>query len=153
MTRWVCLLATATLLTGCHIDEAVTRVDVPTAPEKLRNEFNVTLPKSAKNMYLASFAAGLQTFEEYVRFEVAPEDREQAIRSIMAWDGGAGAISTYDRRPIDSSHLPKPSASIGRVNWWRPSNIKKGYSYVKKTNTRMFLIDEDSDIVYLYWTD
>lgn len=152
--RFGCLFAIVALLTGCHVDEAKIRVDSPTAPDKLKAEFNVTLPKSAKNMYLAQFAAGLQTFEEYVRFEVAPADREKAIQAIMAYDvEGLASVSMYKRVPIDSSHLPTPSASIGQVVWWNPNTIKKGYSYVKKTHTRTFWIDEDTNIVYLCWTD
>jgi len=152
--RFGCLLTIVALLTGCHVDEAKIRVDSPTAPDKLKAEFNVTLPKSAKNMYLAQLAAGLQTFEEYVRFEVDPEEREQAIQAIMAWDAkGQTGMSMYERKPIDPTHFPTPSASIGRIVWWNPGDIKKGYSYVKKNHTRTFWIDEDTHIVYLYWTD
>jgi hypothetical protein len=154
ISRFVLMVTGVAIFTSCHSDEAVTRVDIPTAPNQMKSLFNVSLPQSAKNMYLASHAGGLQKFEEYVRFEVQPEETVQAIQAIMDWDiKGQTGIVMYETMPLDSSNYPTPSRAIGRLAWWNLNSIQHGYSYVKKTHTRIFWIDEDRNIVYLYWTN
>jgi hypothetical protein len=145
------MIASIVVLTSCHVDESVVRIDRPTAPEKLKLDFDVALPKTSRNMVLVSLASGLQNLEEFVRFEVDPGEREQAIQAIMNWDfGEKGGMSMYERKPLGPSAFPVPSASIGRVNWWNLGEIKHGFSYVRKVGTRALFVDEDRNIVYFY---
>ena len=105
-------------------------------------------------MYLASHAGGLQELERYVRFEVAPGEIEEAIRAIAKWDiAGQNDISWYEKRGIEPGKFAKSIAAVAPLPWWQLESIKNGYSYEKKTHTRMFWVDLERNIIYFFETD
>lgn len=138
------------LLAGCGLDETMTRVDKPSSPTEIWNLFQVTLPKSAKNMYLARHT-GLKEMEEYMRFDVAPNEIDDALRAIMRRGAdGSNDIASYVKLPINAGIFPKPSPVFGRVPWWDLDSIRNGYAYVKGDHWRTFWIDTDRNTVYVF---
>jgi hypothetical protein len=129
------------------------RIDTPGNPVDLEAFLSVDLPKSAKNMYVAQYAAGLQTLDEYIRFEVSPDDISEAISAIVKWDTPPkNDMSFYDRRPIEPSRFINPGAEIGKLSWWQLDSIRRGYVYLKKDDTRQFWVDLDKNVIYFHWT-
>jgi len=145
----------ACLISSCS-DEATLRSDNPlTQAEAAKHHLDYPFTPSANSIYYLLYAGGMQHLEAYLRFDVAPEELEAAVDSLVAWNNAQMKRSLpYPRTSIGAADFPRPMKSFMPMPWWDPSTITKGYyrGHINGHALRIF-VDEAHSRIYVYQSD
>jgi hypothetical protein len=111
------------LTAGCGLDETTYRADKPVSREAASKEIDIPFPISATNVYYVFHAGGLQEYQLYVRFSVAPEDESNAVDRILTH---AGTNDSYPSVPI-ANRMSPAYPDLSPMSWWKVDSITNGY--------------------------
>ena len=143
------------LIAGCS-DESISRSDKPLTLSAAKKELlDYPLPASAHSIYYLSFVGGMQYLEDYVRFDVDPQDLESSVDALVTWNNKQYKRSlAYPRTTLSTATLPSPGKSCLPMPWWDPATITTGY-YRGHNNgyaLRIF-VDQSRSRIYVYQSD
>ena len=150
---FVCVLA---IFTSSCSDEATFRSDKPlTSATAAKELVDFPFPPSASSVYYLLCAGGMQDLEEYVRFDVDPEELDAAVDALVTWNNTQMKRSLpYPRVAIAAADFPLPQKSFLPMPWWDPSAITAGYyrGHIDGYALKIF-VDQTRSRVYVYQND
>lgn len=150
------LAATVVCLIVSCSDEAPFRSDKPlTRVTALKELPDFPLSGSAHSIYYLMFAGGLQDLEQYVRFDVDPDELDSSVDALVAWNNKVMSRSlSYPRESLSTADVPGPRKEFLPMLWWDPSAITAGYyrGHIDGYALRI-LVDQTHSRVYVYQND
>lgn len=151
----ILLCSIACAISSCS-DEAIVRSDKPlTKVEATKAHVDYPFPPSGNSIYYLLYSGGMQDFESYVRFDVAPEELDTAVDTLVTWNNAEMKRSLpYPRVAIGAAEFPKPMKSFLPMPWWDPSTITAGYyrGHPDGFALRIF-VDQARSRIYVYKND
>ena len=137
--------------------EATIRSDQPLSRETatLSQSNADLLPASTQNIYYLYHAEGMQGGDSYLRFEVAPDDREATVEAIIHADN-VGYKRQLRYAPLDIHDAPHvvPEKKFLPMPWWNTPMIVNGYYRGEDTFFSLQVwVDTENSIIYVYHGD
>lgn len=152
----ICLIiASLFLVSGCS-DETTLRSDKPLTTVAASKELlDFPFPASAHSIYYLMYAGGMQDLELYVRFDVAPQDLDSSVETLVTWNNKQMSRTlAYPRAPLSSVTVPIPRKSFLPMLWWDAATITTGYyrGHDDGYALRIFA-DQSRSRIYVYQND
>lgn len=120
--------------------------------ERARKKVNLPFLNSATNIWYYAKSGGLQSYEGFVRFTVAPSNISEQINLITVDNNQYFRRSLpYTVTNIVRDEIVRPSA---RLSWWNPEQITNGFFVGGKDSHAVEMwVDTNSGTFYLYQGD
>lgn len=138
-----------------HWTEMIVRHDTPVPVSVANNDLSFPLPATAKEVYLHSYAGGLQDSDVLVRFDVSPEDLDRAVDDLLVRNNGDYTRSLpYLKQELSSAPGLAPRKQFQPVTWWDVTSIRNGYYRGEETSFALQIwVDSDHHRVYVHQND
>jgi len=150
-TKGILLCFLCLAIAGCGLDESTSRSDKPVSREVASKGLNFPFPNSATNIYYFVHSGGLQEFQMFVRFTVAPREESNAVEAALANENKTmQKEDSYPAVPIANMMSPPTT----QMSWWTVYSITNGYSR-GSTNGQPFYIwaDLSQHTIYVHASD
>lgn len=138
-------------LLACCTNDTTTRSDKPLSRAVALGQLHRALPASAHDIYFLCFTGGMQSFEQYVRFDVDPGELDAAIDALVAENNRMIKRSLeYPRLSLEKSPHVDARKEFLPMPWWNPSVVTKGYYRGENTVWALQIIaDTEHSRVYV----
>jgi len=125
-------------LVGCGLDQSLSRSDKPVSREAASKDISVPFPASASDVYYVVHSGGMQEFQLFVRFTVAPQDIDKAVTDILSdYDKRMQIHDVYSSVPVADgmrwSEVNNIASACLPMPWWNTDSITNGF-YRSSTN-------------------
>ena len=134
------------------LHDVIAQTHGPVSREEAQKACPISLPPTARNVQYASLAGGLQTCDQYVRFEAPVADCYSQALLLFA------AFAEHDPDYTPPSFLPVAhpghiGSSEMRTDWFDIENISEGVAAGEGYNRPRIWIDTARGVFYYHLTD